>query len=71
MTHTTTPRYAEHPAFRQLPTAAALLDRQYAAQQLPTALVVDEQRDESDTCERGTSGCCVAHARCDHGCETW
>lgn len=44
-----------------------MLDRRYDEQQFTHALIVDE----SDTCERGTIGCCVAHARCDHGCETW
>lgn len=35
--------------------------------------VVAEDRDESETCERGTPGCCVDHTRSpSHDkCETW
>lgn len=40
--------------------------------------VLAADRDESDTCERGTPGCCVDHTasraaspRQEGGCETW
>lgn len=35
------------------------------------AVVVAEDRPEHESCEAGTPGCCVLHARCEHGCETW
>jgi hypothetical protein len=36
-----------------------------------TRLVVAVSRSESEPCEAGTVGCCVAHAATDHGCEGW
>ena len=37
----------------------------------PTTLVVATDREEHEPCEAGTIGCAVAHAECDHDCETW
>ena len=34
-------------------------------------VVVAWDRTEADACQAGTPGCCVDHAACPHGCETW
>jgi hypothetical protein len=35
-----------------------------------TAEEVADDRAETDSCERGTPGCCIRHTR-DSDCETW
>ena len=34
-------------------------------------LVVAEDREENEPCQRNTPGCCVDHSKTDHGCECW